>query len=41
MKWCIECPGELVSTKKIDFGKILIFIAVTLPLILIYVGLQD
>lgn len=40
MESCIECPDDLVSTSKIDFQKITMFITVTLPVILIYIGLK-
>ncbi len=37
---CRECPKDLENITKIDFGKILAFITVTLPVILVYVGLK-
>ena len=37
---CNLCPDNLVNIDKIDFGKIIIFLTVTLPVLLIYVGLQ-
>jgi len=36
---CSLCPDNLVTRSKVDFEKIFVFITVTLPLILIYVGL--
>lgn len=36
---CSLCPDNLVIRSKIDFEKIFVFLTVTLPLILIYVGL--
>jgi outer membrane protein assembly factor BamE (lipoprotein component of BamABCDE complex) len=36
---CSLCPDNLVVKDKIDFEKIFVFITVTLPVILIYVGL--
>jgi hypothetical protein len=37
---CNLCPDNLVSTRKIDFNKIIIFVTITLPVLLIYFGLQ-
>lgn len=37
---CTLCPDNLVSTSKVDFGKVIVFITVTLPLLLIYLGVQ-
>lgn len=37
---CNMCPDNLVNIDKIDFGKIIIFLTVTLPVLLIYLGLQ-
>lgn len=37
---CRLCPDNLVTTSKIDFGKVMIFITVTLPVLLIYAGLK-
>ena len=37
---CSLCPDNLVVRDKIDFEKVFAFITVTLPLILIYVGLE-
>jgi len=37
---CSLCPDNLVVKDKIDFEKLFVFITVTLPLILIYVGLN-
>lgn len=40
MESCNRCPDNLVQTSKIDFQKITMFITVTLPVILIYIGLK-
>jgi outer membrane protein assembly factor BamE (lipoprotein component of BamABCDE complex) len=37
---CILCQDNLVTTSKIDFGKVLTFITITLPVLLIYFGLK-
>ena len=37
---CILCPDNLVTVNKIDFDKIIMFVTVTLPVLLIYFGLQ-
>ncbi len=37
---CSLCPDNLVSTSKIDFEKIFVFVTVTLPIILLYLGLK-
>lgn len=37
---CNECPDDLEKTSKIDFQKVTMFITVTLPVILIYIGLK-
>lgn len=37
---CSLCPDNLVTTKKIDFDKIIIFVTITLPVLLLYFGLQ-
>ncbi|MES2779986.1 MAG: hypothetical protein V4651_08845 [Bacteroidota bacterium] len=37
---CIECSNDLVSMSKLDFQKITMFITVTLPVVLLYVGLK-
>ena len=37
---CRSCPDNLVTTRKIDFGKIILFVTVTLPVLLIYFGLK-
>ena len=37
---CNECPDNLVNTSKVDFQKITAFITVTLPVILVYIGLK-
>lgn len=38
---CGQCSDNLESTKKIDFGKLLVFVTVTLPVLLIYFGLKQ
>ena len=37
---CNLCPDNLVNIDKIDFEKIIIFVTVTLPVVLIYLGLR-
>lgn len=37
---CNLCPDNLVTTSTIDFEQIFIFITVTLPVILIFIGLK-
>lgn len=37
---CNLCPDNLTSTSKIDFEKIILFVTVTLPVLLIFVGLK-
>ena len=37
---CNLCPDNLVVTSKIDFEKVFGFITVTLPVILIFIGLR-
>jgi len=37
---CNLCPDNLVTTKKIDFEKLILFTTVTLPVILLYFGLK-
>lgn len=37
---CNLCPDNLVNIDKIDFGKIILFVTVTLPVLLIYLGLR-
>ena len=37
---CRYCPDNLVTKSKIDFGKLLAFVTVTLPVLLIYFGLK-
>ena len=36
---CSLCPDNLVVKDKIDFEKIFVFLTVTLPVILLYIGL--
>jgi hypothetical protein len=38
---CPQCPDNLMKQTKIDFEKIFLFVTVTLPVILIYVGLKQ
>ena len=38
---CKLCADNLVTTSKVDFAKIILFVTVTLPVILIYVGLKE
>ena len=37
---CSQCPDNLVTTSKLDFEKIILFITITLPVLLVYVGLK-
>jgi outer membrane protein assembly factor BamE (lipoprotein component of BamABCDE complex) len=37
---CSLCPDNLVTRRKLDFEKMLVFITVTLPALLLYFGLQ-
>jgi len=37
---CSLCPDNLVTNSKIDFSKVLVFITVTLPVVLVYFGLK-
>ena len=37
---CNECADNLVSLNKVDFQKIIAFITVTLPVMLVYIGLK-
>lgn len=38
---CTNCPDNLVVRSKIDFGKIFSFITVSVPLILVYIGVSQ
>jgi hypothetical protein len=38
---CTLCPDDLESVNKIDFSKILAFFTVTMPVILVYIGLKN
>jgi hypothetical protein len=38
---CSECPNDLNRRIKIDYEKIYAFVTVTLPVILIYIGLKQ
>ncbi len=40
MESCNLCPDNLESVSKVDVEKIILFVTVTLPVILIYLGLQ-
>jgi outer membrane protein assembly factor BamE (lipoprotein component of BamABCDE complex) len=40
MESCILCPDNLVTTSKIDFEKVMVFVTVTLPVLLVYFGLK-
>jgi hypothetical protein len=37
---CNMCPDDLMNTSKVDFDKIIVFVTVTLPVLLIYFGLK-
>lgn len=37
---CIQCPDNLMNTTKVDFEKIIVFVTITLPVLLIYFGLK-
>ena len=37
---CSECPEILENTKKLDFQKLLVFLTITLPVILVFIGLN-
>lgn len=37
---CRYCPDILLTKSKVDIGKIVIFVTVTMPVILIYLGLK-
>jgi hypothetical protein len=41
MESCNLCPDNLVGRSKIDIEKIIAFITVTLPVLLVYFGLQN
>lgn len=41
MNSCNLCPDNLVTRSKVNFEKVITFITVTLPVILVYVGLQN
>lgn len=38
---CTLCPDNLVTTSKIDFEKVIVFVTVTFPVLLIYFGLKN
>ncbi|MBI3234412.1 MAG: hypothetical protein HYZ42_10290 [Bacteroidetes bacterium] len=40
-EFCTTCPEILVTTSKLDLGKIVVFMTVTFPVILIYLGLKE
>ncbi|MES2837832.1 MAG: hypothetical protein V4667_09940 [Bacteroidota bacterium] len=37
---CSLCPDNLVTERKVNFDKIILFVTVTLPVLLIYLGLK-
>ena len=37
---CSMCPDNLVTRSKIDFEKVFVFLTVTLPVLLIYIGVK-
>lgn len=37
---CSMCPDNLVTRSKIDFEKVFVFLTVTLPVILIFIGVK-
>ncbi len=37
---CTMCPDNLSNTKKLDFQKLMVFITITLPVILVFIGLN-
>jgi hypothetical protein len=37
---CSLCPDNLVTRSKIDFEKVFVFLTVTLPVLLIYIGVK-
>lgn len=38
---CDDCTDNLVTTSKVDIGKVFTFISVSLPVILVYIGLKS
>jgi hypothetical protein len=38
---CSTCPDNLVSMNRINFDKVVGFITITLPVILVYIGLKN
>lgn len=40
MESCNKCPDNLVTKSRIDFEKIFVFVTVTLPVVLLYIGLK-
>jgi len=38
---CNACADDVVFTHKVDFDKVIMFITVTLPIILVYLGLRN
>jgi len=40
MESCILCPDNLVTTSRIDVDKVLLFVTVTLPVLLVFFGLK-
>ncbi len=37
---CSTCLDNLVNTKKLDFQKLIVFVTITLPVILVFIGLN-
>jgi outer membrane protein assembly factor BamE (lipoprotein component of BamABCDE complex) len=37
---CNTCPDNLVNTKKLDIQKMIVFITITLPILLVFIGLN-
>lgn len=38
---CTQCPDDLERTRKVDVEKVILFITVTLPILLVYFGLKN
>jgi hypothetical protein len=38
---CGDCNDNLVTTSRVDFEKVITFVSVTLPVILVYIGLKS
>ncbi len=41
MESCMECDETIIKEKKVDFNKVMTFLSVTLPAVLIFIGLQS